>query len=125
MRFAFPIFAAAVFACSIPVRVLASAQLSVTIEPGPESGEFVAAASVRELESDRMIAAPRLVARAGARAETGLALPGAGEQRVRFEVTIDPTATRAAWRLEWRRADRVEASSEGSVTLAVAESQGY
>jgi hypothetical protein len=125
MRRALAILVAAVFALAIPAPVLASARLSVTIEPGPEPGEFVAAASVRELANDRMIAAPRLAVRAGARAEAGIALPGAGEQRVRFEVTIDPTATRAAWRLEWWRADRVEASSEGSVTLAVAESHGY
>jgi hypothetical protein len=102
----------------------ATALTSVTIEPAHEPGEFNASASVRELATDRLIAAPRLAVRAGETREATVGVPQDGVS-VRLEITIDATATRAGWRLEWRRADRLEAATEGSVTLARAEESGY
>ena len=95
----------------------AAAAVTVTIEPAAESGEFIAVASVRDLATDAIIAAPRLAVRAGAQAEASLEDASGGEPAVRFEVGVDATATRATWRLEWRRGGRLEALSEGSITL--------
>lgn len=103
----------------------AAAALSVTIEPAGEPGEFVATASIRDLSSDRLVAAPRVVVAAGRPAEAVIEAAADGATRARLEVAIDPTATRATWRLEWHREGRLEAVSDGSVTLATAEDRAY
>lgn len=104
---------------------LAGAELSVTVEPAGEPGEFVASASVRDPDTNQMIAAPSLQVSAGKSAEITLKAAEPDTSTVRFEVSVDSTATRARWRLEWRRGGRLEASAESTVTLAAAAETGY
>lgn len=105
--------------------VQAAVAVVVTIEAAREPGEFVAAASVRDLSTDAIVAAPRIALRAGSTAESSLSAGPEAEPPVRFEVGIDATATRATWRLEWRRGGRIEALHEGSVTLAAPVDDAY
>jgi hypothetical protein len=104
---------------------LAGAEFSVTVEPAGEPGEFLAAASVRDSDANQMIAAPSLQVSAGKSADITLEAPEPDRSTVRFEVSVDSTATRARWRLEWRRGGRLEASAESTVTLAAAAETGY
>lgn len=107
-----------------PVAVAAGV-ISVTVEPSGESGEFTASASVRDADTGAIIAAPTLALRAGAEATATLAAPGPETSEVRLDVGIDATSTRARWRVEWRRAGRVEAAAESTVTLALPAESGY
>ncbi len=111
-------------ACGIGA-VHAAAALSVTIEPAGEPDEFVVTTSIRDLSSDQLVAAPRVVVAAGRRAEAVIEAAADGATRARLEVAVDSTATRATWRLEWHREGRLEAVSDGSVTLAGAEDRAY
>lgn len=104
---------------------VAGGAMTVTVEPSGEPGEFTATASVRDTDTGKTIAVPTLALRAGAEASTTLAAPGPESSEVRFEVGIDATSTRARWRIEWRRAGRVEAAAESTVTLAVPAESGY
>lgn len=103
----------------------AGAELSVTVEPAGEPGEFIASASVRDPDANRTIAAPRVQVSAGKTADATIEAPGPDESTVHFEIGVDTTATRARWRLEWRRGGRVEAVAESTVTLAAAAESGY
>jgi hypothetical protein len=103
----------------------AGAELSVTVEPAGEPGEFLAAASVRDPDTNQVIAPPSLRVIAGKSANFTIEAAEPDASTVRFEVSVDSTATRARWRLEWRRGGRLEASAESTVTLAAAAETGY
>jgi hypothetical protein len=116
---------AAAIALGVAGAAHASASMSVTIEPASEPGQYVASASVRDLASGELVAAPRVAVAVGQQAEAVIESPAEGAPTSRFEVSIDATGTRATWRLEWRRDGRLAAASEGSVTLGTAEEGGY
>lgn len=116
---------AAAIALGVAGAAHAAASLSVTIEPASEPGAYVASASIRDLASGALVATPRVAVAVGRQAEAVLESPGDGAPTSRFEVSIDATGTRATWRLEWQRDGRIEAASEGSVTLATPAERGY
>jgi hypothetical protein len=116
---------AAAIALGVVGATHAAASMSVTIEPASEAGQYVASASIRDLVSGALVAAPRVAVAIGQRAEAVIESPADGAPTSRFEVSIDATGTRATWRLEWRRDGRLTAASEGSVTLGTAEDGVY
>lgn len=98
--------------------------VQIDIEPGSDSGQFLASARVYDLSSRRVLATPQLAIQQGTPASTEIEGPG-GAFKVRIEAGVDPTGTSAQWAYTITEQGIVIAESRGTVTLSRPRDAGY
>ncbi len=116
-------------AAAAPAKAEAAAppifpSVQIDIEPGSDSGQFLATARVFDLSSRRVLATPQLVIQQGTPASTEIEGPG-GAYKVRIEAGVDPTGTSAQWSYTITEQGIVIADSRGTVTLSRPRDAGY
>ncbi len=105
-----------------PAPIFPSVQID--IEPGTDSGQFIASARVFDLSSRKILAGPQLTLVAGTPASTEVEGPG-GTFKVRIEAGVDATGTSAQWSYTITEQGIVIAESRGTVTLTRPRDAGY
>jgi hypothetical protein len=109
-------------AAAAPMPIFPSVQID--IEPGSDTGQFLAGARVFDLSSRRVLATPQISFQQGTPASTEVEGPG-GAFKVRIEVGVDPTGTSAQWSYTITEQGIVIAESRGTVTLSRPRDVGY
>lgn len=105
-----------------PAPIFPSVQID--IEPGSDSGQFLASARVFDLSSRKILAGPQLVLAAGTPGSVEVEGPG-GAFKVRIEAGVDATGTSAQWSYTITEQGIVIAESRGTVTLSRPRDAGY
>lgn len=98
--------------------------VQIDIEPGSDTGQFLAGARVFDLNSRRVLATPQMTLQQGTPASTEVEGPG-GAFKVRIEAGVDPTGTSAQWSYTITEQGVVIAESRGTVTLSRPRDAGY
>jgi hypothetical protein len=114
--------AAAPKAPEAPPPIFPSVQID--IEPGSDSGTFLATARVFDLNSRRILAGPQFVIQQGTPGNAEVEGPG-GTFKVRIEAGVDPTGTSAQWSYAITEQGVLIAESRGTVTLSRPREAGY
>jgi|GEM_PF-3408911 hypothetical protein len=109
-------------AAAAPMPIFPSVQID--IEPGSDSGTFVATARVFDLNSRKILAGPQLNFQQGQPASTEVEGPD-GSFKVNIEVGVDPTGTSAQWSFSITEQGVLIADSRGTVTLTRPREAGY
>ena len=89
--------------------------IRVELEPGADDGRWFAAATVTDLRNGKLLATPSLELTAGAPAAIELGTEGA--TRMRLQIEVDSTGTRAVWSFELSDADGPLTSQHAVLTL--------
>jgi hypothetical protein len=105
-----------------PAPIFPSVQID--IEPGTDSGQFIASARVFDLSSRKILAGPQLTLAAGTPGSVEVDGPG-GAFKVRIEAGVDATGTSAQWSYTITEQGIVIAESRGTVTLSRPRDAGY
>ncbi len=93
------------------------------LEPGADTGSWVAIATVSDLRNGKVLANPSLTLAAGTPAVIELGTPGA--VTLHLEVAIDATATRAMWTFELRDGDEPLTRQHAVLTLSRPREAAY
>jgi hypothetical protein len=109
-------------AAPAPMPMFPSVQID--IEPGSDTGTFVATARVFDLNSRKIIAGPQLNFLQGQPASIEVDGPD-GSFKVKIEVGVDPTGTSAQWSYSITEQGVLIADSRGTVTLSRPRDAGY
>ncbi len=105
-----------------PMPIFPSVQID--IEPGSDSGTFVATARVFDLNSRKILAGPQLNFQQGQPASTEVDGPD-GSFKVKIEVGVDATGSSAQWSFSITEQGVLIADSRGTVTLTRPRDVGY
>ncbi len=105
-----------------PMPIFPSVQID--IEPGSDTGTFVATARVFDLNSRKILAGPQLNFQQGQPASTEVEGPD-GSFKVKIEVGVDATGTSAQWSFSITEQGVLIADSRGTVILSRPREAGY
>ncbi|MCE3005185.1 MAG: hypothetical protein LW860_21180 [Xanthomonadaceae bacterium] len=125
-----PVAAKADAAAAAPAEVAPAApppifpSVHIDIEPGSDTGQFLAGARVFDLNSRRVLATPQMTLQQGTPASTEVEGPD-GAFKVRIEAGVDPTGTSAQWSYTITEQGIVIAEARGTVTLSRPREAGY
>ena len=95
----------------------------VEMEPGTDTGAYEAYVTISDLRDGRVLAQPRLEVQAGTPGVIEAGVEGA--VRLRIEVGVDSTGTRATWQFELRDGDTVLTEQRATLTLAKPAEAAY
>lgn len=113
---------AATPASTAPPPIFPSVQID--IEPGSDSGSFLATARVFDLSSRRVLASPQIQLQQGTPGQAEVEGPG-GSFKVRIEAGVDATGTSAQWSYAITEQGVLIAESRGTITLSRPRDAGY
>lgn len=111
-------------AAAAPAAMPIFPSVQIDIEPGSDTGTFVATARVFDLNSRKILAGPQLNFQQGQPASTEVDGPD-GSFKVKIEVGVDPTGTSAQWSFSITEQGVLIADSRGTVTLSRPRDVGY